>query len=73
MVLGGAVSTVLVALGFVWAVVPRWSWWVGLGHSHDCDHQWDPTITTVVARKPLLVEYECRVCRAWTVEQRDQW
>jgi hypothetical protein len=37
------------------------------------EHRWDRSCTTVMAGKPLVVEYRCRRCRAWTVEERLTW
>lgn len=36
-------------------------------------HAWDRTCTTVVAGMPLIVEYVCRRCGLWTVEQTTDW
>lgn len=37
------------------------------------EHGWDRWCTTVMTGKPLVVEYRCRHCGAWTVEERDTW
>lgn len=37
------------------------------------DHTWERTCTTVVPGKPLIVEYMCRRCGLWTVEQTTDW
>jgi hypothetical protein len=37
------------------------------------EHRWDRVCTTVMAGRPLVVEYRCRRCRAWTVEERLTW
>ena len=37
------------------------------------EHGWYRWCTTVMTGKPLVVEYRCRHCGAWTVEERDTW
>jgi len=39
----------------------------------DDEHRWDRSCTTVMLGKPLVVEYRCRRCGAWTVEERLTW
>jgi hypothetical protein len=39
----------------------------------DDEHRWDRLCTTVMAGKPLVVEYRCRRCGAWTVQERHTW
>jgi hypothetical protein len=39
----------------------------------DDEHRWDRSCTTVMVGKPLVVEYRCRRCGAWTVEERLTW
>jgi hypothetical protein len=37
------------------------------------EHCWARSCTTVIVGKPLLVEYRCRRCGAWTVEENTTW
>jgi hypothetical protein len=46
---------------------------VGVRWHVEDGHVWDRTCTTVVAGKPLIVEYVCRRCGLWTVEQTTGW
>jgi len=43
------------------------------GGCADAEHQWERTCTTVMAGKPMVVEYRCRGCGAWTVQERHTW
>jgi hypothetical protein len=40
--------------------------------AEDTAHAWRRVCTTVVAGRPLVVEYRCSTCGAWTVEQTER-
>lgn len=65
--------SLLAAAGALCGLILLWRWPRRAGPGRrGCDHQWDQTMATVMAGRPLLVEYRCRRCGLWTLEQEDR-